>query len=783
MLWALLLAGALAAGPITGTVKDSNGGAVPGASVAVRTPSGAEQATTTGADGTFSIDPPSSSSATLIVRANGFAEAQRPVTADTTSVDVVLSPATIFESVVVSATRTEQRLGNIPASVNVLSSEQIQSSPAVIADDVLRQVPSFSLFRRTSSLVAQPTTQGVSLRGIGPSGQSRTLVLLDGVPFNDPFGGWVYWTRVPLMSVDQIEITEDTASSLYGNFAMGGVINILTSRPARRTIEVKPQYGNRNSPKFDFFGSDRWNNLGAAVEGSFFRTDGFPIVAERERGPIDNNADVDFKNVTAKVEYDPSTNLHARARVTRFSENRHNGKIGEVNDTRWTAISGLVRAMLPDSSTLEGQIFGDNEDSHFNFLAVTNSATLRNGVRLATDQRVPVNGIGGSVQWTKVFGTQHVFTAGTDTRWVDGDSREDAYVAGTPAIPGPDGVTLPAVLNVRRISGGTQRSVGAFVSDIYTPVARLVLTLSARTDYWKNYDGHNLETSASTGLPTANFRDDIPDRSDAVVSPRVAALYHVNERVTTWAAFNSGFRAPTLTELYRQFSVGPVTTRPNSELGPERLYGGEAGVNFAPLTNLTARVTFYNNRINDPVSNVTLTPNLAQKRNLGETRVRGLQTDVEYRVSPAIKVAASYLFNDAKVIDDDGVASPSIVGKFIPQVPRHRGSLQATYANPKYVTVALGVQFSGLQYNDDQNDDFIPAATLAEAGYDSDIAAGLPGYASIDLTAARDFGQNLQVFAGIQNITDKVYFVQTNPSTIGTPRLFNIGVRVRFSGK
>ena len=131
----------------------------------------------------------------------------------------------------VTPTRSEQRLGDIPASVSIVDAQEIRESPALVADDVLRQVPTFSLFRRTSSLVAQPTTQGVSLRGIGPSGQSRTLVLLDGVPFNDPFGGWVYWTRVPLLSVNQIEITEDTASSLYGNYAMGGVINILTNRP------------------------------------------------------------------------------------------------------------------------------------------------------------------------------------------------------------------------------------------------------------------------------------------------------------------------------------------------------------------------------------------------------------------------------------------------------------------------------------------------------------------------------------------------------------------------
>src|SRR5581483_4965368 len=211
MLLALLLTLVMAADPtISGTVKDTSGGAVPGATVTLQTPTGTNQQTViSGPDGRFSFNTVPPGATVLIVRAGGFAEARQSVTDSSGNVDVVLQPPSILETVVVTPGRQEQRLGDTPASVNVLTEEQIQSSPAVIADDVLRQVPSFSLFRRTSSLVAQPTTQGVSLRGIGPSGQSRTLVLLDGVPFNDPFGGWVYWTRVPLLSVDRVEITED----------------------------------------------------------------------------------------------------------------------------------------------------------------------------------------------------------------------------------------------------------------------------------------------------------------------------------------------------------------------------------------------------------------------------------------------------------------------------------------------------------------------------------------------------------------------------------------------
>jgi outer membrane receptor protein involved in Fe transport len=781
---ALLLALTLAApGSVSGVVKDSTGAVVTGASVVVKPISGSEHVATTGADGRFTVDMPVDGDVTVIVRAGGFAEkSQRVGSGDRgREIEIVLQPATLLETVTVTPTRTEQRLGDVPASVSVLTSEQIQASPALMADDVLRQNPTFSLFRRASSLVAQPTTQGVSLRGIGPSGQSRTLVLLDDIPFNDPFGGWVYWSRVPLVSVDRIEITEGTSSSLYGNYAMGGVINIITSRPTRRTIELKPQYGNRNSPKVDFFASDRWNKVGAAVEGSFLNTDGFPIVAARERGPIDNNANVNYRNVSVKLEYTPTDRINAFFRTGYFTENRINGKVGEVNDTRWTTVNGGVRMRMPDGSDLQGRVFVDVQKAHFNFLAVTNAATTRNLVRLATDQHVPTNGVGGMAQWTKAGGGAHLFSAGTDWRWVDGDSREDAFVAAVPTSIVPP-VTQQATLSVQRVSGGTQQSLGAFVQDILTPTSKLVLTLSARVDHWRNYDGHNLETTVATGLPTANHRPSLSDRTDTVVSPHIGALYHVSDRVTGWGAVNSGFRAPTLTELYRQFSVGAVTTRPNDQLGPERLVGGEAGINVAPARNVSVRLTWFDNRVRNPVSNVTLTATLAQKQNLGRTRVRGIQSDAEYRLGASWRFSGAYLYDQATVTDG-GVANAALVGKFLPQVPKHRGSMQVLYSNPRYASVALGLQFAGLQFNDDLNVNFIPAATLTEAGYDASTGPGLPGYAMVDVTASRDLGRNLQVFVGVQNLLDQVYFVQTNPSTIGTPRLVNGGIRVRFAGR
>jgi outer membrane receptor protein involved in Fe transport len=768
----LLLTLAIAApAEVSGVVRDPSGGVVTGASVVVKPTSGTEHLALTGPDGRFKVEMPAEGDVTVTIRAGGFAEKSQTIGNGDRGrdVEIVLEPATILEAVTVTPSRTEQRLGDVPASMTLLSRDEIRQSPAVVADDVLRQVPTFSLFRRTSSLSSHPTAQGVSLRSIGPSGVSRTLVLLDGIPFNDPFGGWVYWTRVPLESADRIEVVDGSSSSLYGNYAMGGVINIVTSRPARRTVDFKTQYGNRNSPKADFFASDVWGRVGLFVDGSMFRTDGFPIVAATERGRVDNNANVDFRNFNVKADYNPNARLNVFVRTGYFGENRDNGKLStfdgteEANSTRWKYAAGGIRLVLPDQSDLQARIFGDFETFRSNFLAVPAPPAVsvpRSVGRMTLNQRVPTTGAGGVVQWSKALSSVQFLTAGTDWRWVDGDSEEDVLDAQV----GAQVVTM-------RVSGGTQRSVGAFVQDLIAPVPDLELTLSARVDGWRNYDAHNLETTFATGLPTANNNPSLPSREDTVVSPRAAALYHMNECVSVWGDVGSGFRAPTLNELYRQFSVGAVLTLANNQLGPERLVGGDLGINLTPVRNVTVRTTWFDNRVRNPVSNVTIGTNRQQRQNLGRTRITGIQTDVEYRLRNTWRVTGGYLYNDATV--REFAANPLLVGKLLPQVPKHRGSFQIAYSSARYVSVALGVQFIGRQFDEDQNTRAVPG----ESG------PGLPGYGIVDLLLSRPVARNLEVFLGLQNLTNRVYFVGTLPTTIGSPRLVNGGIRVRFTGR
>lgn len=748
------------ASSISGTIRDSAGGVIAGASIVVR---GGErdQFIVSGPDGRFSVQAPSAGEVLIIVRAAGFAELHYSVApgAPRANVDLVVVPATVTQAVTVTATRGERRTGDVPASVSMLDRQDIKQSPALVADDVLRQIPTFSLFRRTSSLASHPTAQGVSLRGIGPSGVSRTLVLVDGVPVNDPFGGWVYWSRVPLESADRIEVVDGSSSSLYGNYAMGGVINFVTGPATPKTLDVKAQYGSRNTPKVDFVGSHVWGKAGVTVDGNVFDTDGYAIVRAGERGRVDNNAAARFWNLNVKLDYAPTDRVRAFVRAGYFNENRDNGKAStidgteEANDTTWRAASAGVRVRMPDQSDLQATVFTDDETFHSNFLAVPASTPPRNIGRMTLTQTVPTTSVGGMAQWSRALGTKQYFTAGTDFRWVDGDSQENGLDAATGTQ-----VTL------KRISGGTQRSVGAFVQDLIVPVPQLTLTLSARVDGWRNDDGHNLETSL-IGAAVNNVPS-LPTRSDTVASPRAAARYHLTSRVDVWGDLGWGFRAPTLNELYRQFRVGQTLTLANNALGPERLVGGETGVTVAASPNVTVRTTWFDNRLKDPVSNVTISQvgqNVTQQRqNLGKTRIRGLQSDVEYRIGTAWRVSAAYVYEQAKVTDNP--SNLALIGKWLPQVPAHRGSIRAAYSNPKILTLAAGVQLVGSQFDDDLNQ----------------VTRRLPRFALVELSASRAFGRNLELFAGVQNLLDAEYFVGTLPTTVGSPRLVTGGLRLRL---
>ena len=657
---------------------------------------------------------------------------------------------TRLEPVVVTATRLEQKAADAPASVTVLTRDDIEHSASQTVDDFLRQVPGFSLFRRASSLVTHPTTQGLSLRGIGPSGTSRALVLFDGVPANDPFGGWVYWARMPMLGIDQIEVVRGGGSSVWGNYALGGVVQIITRRPTERALYFDGSYGLNDTMNFDLLLHDVEGPFRIALEGNYFSTGGYDVVKKSRRGSIDIEADSNHQTFNGRVELVATPEASLFVSGSYFYEARNNGTPLQINHTGTGggAIGGRLGTL--DQGEWRLVAFADTQEFRSTF---STQAQDRNSETLALDQRVPTTSAGGSLSWSRRFGS-NIVSAGGDARWVRGETDECVYNAG-------------AFVRTRD-AGGQQFIGGIFLQDVYTPIPALELVGGVRGDYWNSYDGTRHDTPPPAGINAGQTFDSL---ERIIPSGRVAALYHATATTDLRAAAYQGFRVPTLNEQYRVFRVRSDVTVANATLKPEELVGGELGVQqrWGPFEG---RITAYWNDVHDLVANVTLTTRLPdcpagttcrQRQNLDLARIRGFETELELRPHRDWRFLVSHLFADARVVD--APQQPALEGKRLAQVPEHAVTAIVRFSRPSWFDATLTGRYVGPQYEDDLN-------TLP-----------LGGYFVLDAMLSRAITKNVELYVAAENILDRVYSTGRTTDgviSIGEPFQFRGGVRLRF---
>lgn len=649
-------------------------------------------------------------------------------------------PDQIREEVVVTANRIETRLGETPASVVTFSRRQIASSAAPSLDDILRQSAGFSIFRRSSSRNANATTQGVSLRGVGASGASRSLVLSDGVPLNDPFGGWVQWGRVSPVAVETVEVLRGGASSLYGDAGLSGAINVIPRNVDGRSIFSADLYGGtqKTLSGSTFLGlrSGRWT-VDTAVSG--FHTKGFKIVDAAARGPVDGFAGMRSSNLSARL-----TREFGKAslflRPSYYGEVRTNGTGVQTNRThiRQIVTGGDIKKGSADRFNLRWRAFGGAQVFDQTFSGVNATRTTESLTRV---QRVPVQTAGLSVLGSAVFGDQTIL-GGVEVRAVRGASDETAFVNNvSTALIG---------------AGGREMTAGAFLQDFVRVGSKLVVAASVRYDRRTNYAAFSSTRNLATNQTVTTV---FPDRDEDAVSPQVSALYHVSDALSFYANASRSFRAATLNELYRSFRVGNVLTLANENLRSERANSVEGGIRFA-RKRFSLRANGFWTTIDRPVANVTLTttPSLItrQRQNAGRTRSRGIEIEAEASVK-AIDLSAGYLFADSTVTAFP--SNPVLVGLWVPQVARHQFTFQARYA-PKTWTLALQGRASGKQFDDDLN------------------LFRLEPYAQIDLFLGKRLGEKLQIYAAVENIFSSRYSVGKTPvRTVNSPVNIRVGVR------
>jgi outer membrane receptor protein involved in Fe transport len=731
---------------IAGVVRDSSGAAIRDAKIELR--AGAYSATAvTSPSGDFVFENVPAASGSVVASANGFQAMRQDWSAGAdhvARVDIVLTPSAMSQQVTVTA-RTATESSESPSSERQLTSADLDASPNLTLDDTLRQVPGFSLFRRSDSRTANPTTQGVSLRGLAANGASRALVLEDGIPINDPFGGWVYWDRIPDASVENIQISQEGGSSLYGDDAMGGVIEFFTRSPQQKGITLETSYGNQNTPDLSLWAGGSEGKWESSFAGEVFHTDGYVLTPEPYRGSVDTDAGSQHGTADLMIGRKIGDNSEIFALGSFLSESRANGTPDQVNDTRMAEGALGANLQLGSLGALTLRFYGDAETYHQTFSSV---ALNRDSETLTDIQTVPSQQVGGSGVWSRALGHRQTLVAGFDVQEVIGRSDEILVTAGKDTS-----------------AGGRQRSAGVFGEDLIQITPRWTLAASARFDDWQNFDASLISAPITPpGTPSASeTTTPYADRSYHPFNPRLSLVNQISAHVSWSASIYRAFRAPTLNELYRSFRQGNVLTQSNADLTAERLTGGEAGVAIDGFNRrLQIRGTAFVNEVIDPVANVTLTTTSTlitrQRQNLGRTRAPGVEIDATAQIMRHLQLVAGYQYVDATVTRFP--AGESLVGLWVAQVPHHVVTFQARYENPSRINFSIDGRMVGKQFDDDQNQ--FPMGR----------------FFVLDAMVWRGIGRGVELFFAGENLLNAQYETAATPvPQIGLPIAVRAGLR------
>ncbi|HET9784245.1 MAG TPA: TonB-dependent receptor, partial [Terriglobales bacterium] len=501
---ALTLAAAAQTPGVRGVVVAGNGLPIAGATV---TAAGA--ATRTNQAGEFTLP---AAGTTVQAAAPGYQTAT--ATAHGAEVRIVLHPAPLAESVTVTATAANQNVASVPLATAVMGAARIRASAPVHADALLREFSDLGTFRQTSSLSAHPTTQGVSLLGTGSSGASRALVLLDGLPLNDFYGGWVDWLRVPDAALATMTVVSGGASPLYGNDALSGVIGLETRAPSATHFNLRTGGGGLGTGLTDGSGVIAGRNLALAVRARGVHVGGY--VPAANPGAVDSNAGVTAQDWAPLLRWTPSPRALFELSSEYFAEDRRNGTQLQVNGTRLRQLG--LRGIISSHGTWNGSLFGQSEDFHSTFSSVADD---RNSEKLVLSQQVPAHAWGGGLDWSAGGAAWTLLAGGSFTQIAAVDSESTPFVQGQPA----------------RQENGRQKLAGGFVEAGWMPRPDWRWTATLRRDGWRNY-------GAFEHTPTADTL--YPSRSSLAWSPSLGTVWTARPWLALRLSAYEAFRAPTL---------------------------------------------------------------------------------------------------------------------------------------------------------------------------------------------------------------------------------------------
>jgi iron complex outermembrane receptor protein len=762
LLFLMLMPAFLAAQDIKGFIYE-NPGNKPVANANILIP-GTNLGTVSGSDGSFFLHIKKSGQVKLLVSHIGFENTNLILDVPVSGLENIiirLEPGTSeIAETVITATRTQKNINELPSSVRLITAEQIKEMPSTAIDDLLRTEANINVDRKNGIFSKNAS---VNMRGLNSS--ARTLVMLDGVPLNKADGGGVNFNRINTESVERIEVIKGPGSAMYGGNAMGGVINVITKdiedKPAG---SVKLSAGSCNTQGAQVWLSGRTKmlpKLGWSLNSFYRRGDGYIIAPEDQRDTTDVKTYLWEYNVGGKLSY----NFNDSSRLI-IGYNYFDDKTGDGTQV-YDPDGGYYKYRTNHLyATYRGYI-GKTQITANAYMQLENYMNQKESLKT---EKVPPYAITQYVLYltdskrndgglwlsaTTKAGINHKITYGSDIRLSNADAS-DIYFTSTDTIT----------------NKGKMNAFAVFVQDEFSMLNnRLKIVAGARADAVFFSDASfTIAAPSVTNSYMMEYTGDYDDKNWLALSPKLGARYDLKHSNSVYVNYASGFRPGTLDDMCRSGSISKGFKMANPELEPEHLHNFEAGGSFVINKYMRIEPSVYYSIGNqfqyfvgtgDTVYSTSSPKAILQRENVSKAAVTGAEATLRINPAKALELTFSYAYNHSVIKSFDTVqfVAKDLSGKFLMEVPKNRFTAMLNWKN-KYFNSMLVYEYTGTLYNDDEN--------LVE----------MHPYYRFDAKISRVFARRYFVSATIQNLTNNIY--TDNKGNLGISRFFMLDVGYRF---
>ncbi len=718
-----------------------------------------------------------------------------------------LASQTALEPIVITASRSDTKLQDMPLHTTVITQAEIRNSPAQTLDQLLRNVPAL-LVSGSPAYTTDPTGHNIKFRGM----DKKVLVLVDGIPVLDPFYTTIQWFKVPLSSIERVEIVRGGGSSLWGNLAVGGVINIVSKRATGDDVDISARAGSMNT--FSAALSKNWHlsdALGLNLSADGFSTDGYNNTPQDLRPaywPGRGSSSATAKNVRLGVFFKPAPGLEGFARVGYHEQNeRIGGYAYGTNLQKSPDLQAGLSQVIDGASRLVANVYAQNVSfDKFNGAGCYAAATYACGAPVsgagatATQQTADtlqyasshdINTYrerGGSIVYSRHLSSLvNELQVGLDYRKISGEDAQESYRTPTAA--------LPAVLRTQRSNygAGAQAFTGLFSQFKLSPVDPLEITFSVRVDRFSSSDGIALQTNYSNvaaPVAAAPTGGPVPSLTKTAFDPSLSLRYEATDALALRAAAYKAFRAPGLNNMFRSFGSSSISIA-NPLLEPETLVGKELGADWKGK-GWSMGATLFQADVKDVVATYAITaatPIPAAVQNICGTTYAGVAnaacpgTVSFYTNGQDQRASGIELDGKWAVTEDLGLGAYATltrthytrtttgdpIGVQLPLVPKGVAGANVSWQAGRGWTLNADLRYSS-------------SMTLSNLTLSPPQRQG--GYSVVNVGASYRVSQAVEISGSVVNLGDKRYTDGSASNLQGIsyalPRTYSVGVRAHF---